>query len=231
MGDDKQPLTAEQVAAFLIEQPDFFQQNPTVFESLELNSVPEGTISLAQRQVESLRKKSRQLEQQLALLLDNAHSNSELQDRVHRLCLSLMDADTLPSLLTHLVAELKQEFSAEFVAIRLFSTKKMHFDLEGLEENISQMAIDDADLIEFDSVLSKHKPVCGRLTKAQKKILFNDEAKNVESAACLPLGENASLGLLAIASTDPNRFHSDMGTIYLAFLGEVFIRLIQQHNK
>lgn len=231
MGDDKQSLTAEQVIAFLAEQPDFFQQNPDVLEALALTNAPEGTISLAQRQTENLRKKSRQLQEQLHALLENAHSNSELQERVHRLCLSLMDADSLERLLTLLVKELKQEFLAEYVAIRLFSSKKANFELPELDENIIQMSVNDESLAEFENVLSKQQPVCGRLTNAQKTILFDEEAEHVASVACLPLGGKPAMGILAIASTDPNRFHSDMGTVYLSFLGEVVIRLLRQYHQ
>jgi hypothetical protein len=231
VGDDKQPLTADDVAAFLAEQPDFFQQNPDVLEVLSLNNAPEGTISLAQRQVENLRNKSRQLQEQLHALLENAHSNTELQGRIHRLCLSLMDARNLNDLLTLLISELKQEFLAEFVAVKIFTTEQRHYELANLEENVEQLALSDSSLSAFDTVISKQQPVCGRLTKAQKNILFGAAADEVNSVACLPLADDTDVGLLAIASTDANRFHSDMGTVYLSFLSDVVVRLLRQHSN
>ncbi len=231
MGDDKKPLTVADVAEFLIEQPEFFQENPNVLEALILNDAPEGTISLAQRQTENLRKKSTQLQEQLHALLDNAHSNSELQERIHRLCLALMDTTSLDQLLSLLVKELKQEFLAEFVSIRLFSSKHAHYDLPDTVHNIEQMDIDDDRLTAFDSLRSKQQPICGRLTNDQKTMLFNDNADQVQSVACLPLGDKSMYGLLAVASTDPNRFHSDMGTVYLTFLSDVVIRLLRHHSQ
>lgn len=231
MGDDQQPLTAENVAAFLVEQPDFFQQHPEVLEQIELANAPEGTISLAQRQTENLRKKSRQLQDQLESLLGNAKSNSELQDRVHQLCLSLMDMTSMEALLVCLVEQLKQEFSAEFVAIRLFNSNQMHFQIPSLDENVKLLAADDDSIAVFENVLAKQQPVCGRLTQAQKNFLFDEQVAEVASVACIPLGKNKTQGLMAIASSDPNRFHANMGTVYLSFLGEVVIRLIRQHNS
>jgi len=231
VADDQQPLTAENVATFLVEQPDFFLQHPDLLEQIELANAPEGTISLAQRQAENLRKKSRQLQEQLQALLANAKSNSELQDRVHHLCLSLMDTTSIEALFAGLVAQLKQEFSAEFVAIRLFSSKQVQFKIPLLDENVRQLATDDDSVAVFENVLSKQQPVCGRLTQAQKVFLFEEQADDVASVACIPLGENKTQGLMAIASSDPNRFHSDMGTVYLSFLGDVVIRLIRQHNS
>jgi hypothetical protein len=77
-------------------------------------------------------------------------------------------------------------------------------------------------------MIDKQQPVCGRLTKAQKQLLFAENADNVHSIACLPLGHAPCAGLLAIASEDANRFHADMGTEYLHFLGEVFMRLLRR---
>lgn len=231
MGDDKQPLTADDVAAFLAEQPDFFQQNPDVLEALSLNNAPEGTISLAQRQVENLRSKSRQLHEQLHALLENAHSNTELQDRIHRLCLSLMDSRNLNDLLALLISELKQEFLAEFVSVKLFTTEQRHYEISDLDDNVEQLALSDNRLSAFDTVLSKQQPICGRLTNAQKDILFGDFAESVNSVACLPLSDETDVGLLAIASQDVNRFHSDMGTVYLSFLSHVVVRLLRQHSN
>ena len=50
------------------------------------------------------------------------------------------------------------------------------------------------------------------------------------SVACLPLGHEPCVGILAIASYDERRFHADMATDYLAFLGEVTMRLLRPYG-
>ena len=132
-------------------------------------------------------------------------------------------------LLTLLVKALKQEFGADEVALRLFYSGDDVTKLPDLDGNISQLHVGDKSLKVFDKVLSKQQPVCGRLTKAQKTILFDEQAKQVESIVCLPLGHEPCAGILAIGSYDPNRFHSDMGTVYLTFLGDVLMRLLRQY--
>lgn len=229
MVDDTQSLTQEQVVQYLNENTDFFVNNPDALESVQLNQSPDGTISLAHRQTQRLQVKNKKLHEQLTALIDNAHSNTELQDRVHNLCLRLMDASNIENLLSLLVVELKQEFDADEVALRLFCSENDSAKLPEIEGNISQIHADDKSLKVFDSVLSKQQPVCGRLTKAQKKVLFAEQAQQVESIACLPLGHEPCAGILAIGSYDPNRFHSDMGTVYLAFLGGVLMRLLRQY--
>lgn len=229
MGDDKQSLTVEQVVQYLSDNADFFTDNPEALESLQFNDSPDGTISLAQRQTQRLQLKNQKLNEQLTALIENAHSNTELQDRVHKLCLRLMDAANIKELFNLLVGELKQEFGADEVALRLFFSGDGVADLPETEGNISQLHIDDKSLKAFDSILSKLEPVCGRLTKAQNKVLFGEKATDVASVACLPLGHEPCAGILAIGSSDANRFHSDMGTVYLAFLGDVLMRLLRQY--
>ncbi len=229
MGDDKKLIETEQVIKYLQQNPDFFLREPEIIESLQLADSPEGTISLAQRQVERLRSKSNQLNEQLHALIENARQNTELQARVHSLCLRLMDSSSLEALFPILMSELKQEFTADQVALRLFYGVKELALPEG-KENIAQLHIDDPALDVFDKVLDKHQPICGRLSIAQRKVLFGEQHKDVASAACLPIGHEPCAGFLAIASHDEDRFHSNMATDYLAFLGEVLMRLLRHHG-
>ena len=126
MGDDKATLTNADIEQYLQNHPDLFLQQPQLLELLELNASPEGTISLAQRQLQRLQEKNKQLNEQLHALIDNAHSNNELQQRVHALCLRLLDAPDLKSVIDALVKELKHEFSADDVALRLFYLSLIH---------------------------------------------------------------------------------------------------------
>jgi len=231
VGDDKHAITAEQVSAYLVQHTDFFIEQPDVLESLQLASSPAGTISLAQRQTERLQNKNNQLQEQLHALIDNARQNNALQTRVHQLCLKLMDTDSIDALLPLLVTELKLEFKADEVALRLFYSGEAVPTLPETNENIVQLHADDAALKVFDGILAKQRPVCGRLSKQQKALLFEQQAEQVQSVACLPIGHSPCAGILAIASHDTNRFHADMGTDYLSFLGEVIMRLLRPYTN
>lgn len=230
MGDDQLELTTEQVATYLKKHPDFFISEPAVLDSLQLSTSPEGTISLAQRQLDRSVQKNEKLQTQLNSLLFNARKNNELQSRVHQLCLRLMDAKSLDELLPLLMNEFKREFEADEVTLRLFYNGDAKIDLPKLADNIVQHHIDDEDFKVFDRILAKQQPVCGRLTQAQKNVLFGDKAEQVQSVACLPLGHEPCAGLLAIASFNENRFHADMATDYLSFLGEITMRLLRPYH-
>ncbi len=230
MGDIKQPIGVEEVLAYLEANPEFFLHHPDGLEHLILSSAPAGAISLSQRQTERLQARNNQLQEQLHSLIDTARQNTKLEARVHGLCLRLLDTNNLNSLLPLLMTELKQEFNADEIGLRLFYSESKYVLPEGLE-NITQCHIDDESLIVFDKVLERGHPVCGRLSNAQKTVLFTEVKNKVASIACLPIGHDPCCGLLAIASYDQDRFHSDMATDYLAFLGEVLMRLIKMHNQ
>lgn len=227
MDDVKLELTTEQVSAYLKKHPDFFINQPSALDSLQLSTAPEGTISLAQHQLERCVQKNEKLHSQLNSLIYNARKNNELQSRVHHLCLRLMDAKGLDELLPLLMGELKREFEADEVTLRLFYTGDAKIALPNLTDNIGQHHVDDEGFKVFDRLLAKQQAVCGRLTLAQKTVLFGEQAQQVQSVVCLPLGHQPCAGLLAIASFDENRFHADMATDYLSFLGEITMRLLR----
>ena len=230
MGDNQQLLTAQQIKDYLADNPDFFLTHSDALEGLQLNDSPEGTISLIQRQNERLQAKNQQLHVQLQSLIDNARQNTALQSRIHQLCLRLMDAPSFGALLPMLMKELKQEFNADEVALRWFYSGESEPKLPETEENVLPQHADANNLRIFDKILSKQQPVCGRLSKAQKEYLFAEKADNVKSVACLPLGHEPCAGLLAIASYDEDRFHADMATDYLSFLGEVAMRVLRPYH-
>jgi len=228
MGDNKQQITVDDVIAYLDANPEFFLHYPDALENLVLSSAPAGTISLAQRQAARLQTKNSQLQEQLHSLIETARQNNMLQARVHDLCLKFMDMPNLAALLPVLMTELKQQFNADEIALKLFYSDAEHA-LPDTIDNITQCHIDDVSLKVFDRVLSKQEPVCGRLSKAQKTILFGEVQEKIASIACLPIGHEPCCGLLAIASYDEHRFDADMATDYLAFLGEILMRLFRMH--
>ena len=227
MGDNQQSLTAEQISMYLAENNDFFIKNPQVIERLQLNVAPEGIISFSQKQTEQLQAKNKQLQQQLHDLIDNARQNMAVQNRINQLCLRVLDAASFDDLLMLLMTDFKQEFSADEIALHLFSSHNDTLILPQTDKNIS--VHHSEELHDFDKILAKQKIVCGRLSLAQKKSFFLDKAGSIESIACVPLGRDPCLGILAIASTDEDRFHADMGTDYLQFLSCIIANVLQPY--
>jgi uncharacterized protein len=55
----------------------------------------------------------------------------------------------------------------------------------------------------------------------QRDFLFGPESPSIGSVALVPLGDNGSLGLLALGSAERERFHPGMSTEFLKRMGEL----------
>ena len=71
--------------------------------------------------------------------------------------------------------------------------------------------------------------MCGRSSDEQKNVLFGEDAKNVKSAAVIPLSAGAQLGLLGLGSDDETRFQLSMGTDFLIQIGELISASLAVH--
>jgi uncharacterized protein YigA (DUF484 family) len=216
MSDDKTSLK-EVVSNYLRENPGFLEENPDVLESLQINHSSGTAVSLIERQVEQLRASNEDLNNRLNNLVRVAAENEQLISRLHRLTLELMPVDSRSEFFTQLGNSLLNDFNADILQICLADEQAaaeagddvIHFDIE-------QTGADS-----FAAVLEKGEVVCGRLNEAKLEYLFHSKARWVRSTALVPLGEQGALGMMAIGSSDENRFYPGMGTLFLDLLADV----------
>ncbi|MBT2970249.1 MAG: hypothetical protein B6D72_17285 [gamma proteobacterium symbiont of Ctena orbiculata] len=208
----------EQVAEYLDLHPDFFTNRPELLGKIEIPHESGTAVSLIERQVETLRKQLQESQRQLSELLQVARSNEILQERMHRLTLELIDAATFEEVLNALEDELHDDFKADAVELRLFSSS--HID-DHLDETLNGQAAT------FEQFFSQNQPICGRLEQDQLDYIFGTEGDRITSTALIPLKSEGVLGLLAIGSCDADRFAPHQGTEFLTRLGEVISRTLQ----
>jgi len=229
---------AEEVEAFLRRHPDFIRERPELLEALELpHPTPQGVVSLIERQVAVLRRRNRELEQQLQALVQVARENDRLNERMQRLTVALLEAESLGDLLSALHESLVGEFKADGVSLRLFRPAPPR--AEALEDlvDLAWDARDGAEAAELGTLLRPGaRPLCGPLRHEQYAYLFGPRAEAMGSAAVLPLTAPPApglppqlVGLLAVGSADPRRYHAGMGTLFLAHLGRVVGRALARH--
>src|SRR5437588_10230969 len=86
-------MNTDDLARFLRANPQFFDQNPELLESLQVPHPHGGwAIPLAERQTVALREKARVLEGRLGELISNAAQNDAISEKVHRLTVALVGA-------------------------------------------------------------------------------------------------------------------------------------------
>ncbi|PID47386.1 MAG: phytochrome sensor protein [Proteobacteria bacterium] len=212
------------VVEFLSAHPRFFLNYPELLEALEVRQGVTGATSLLERQVVVLRQKNQQLESQLGGLISVARSNEQIMKRLQHLTLELLRADSLDMLLSTCQDVLRGDFNADFVSFRLFCDKpaKGVPDLHFVKSNHKMVQA-------LGELLDNGRPACGPRSEDQLNFLFPDNGSRVASAALIPLQCNNDIGLLALGSLDAERFHADMGTVFLGHLGELIATAIAQH--
>lgn len=208
----------ESIAAYLQHNPDFFERHQALLARLRLPHVRGGsTISLVERQIEVLREKHAALEGKLADLVRVARGNDAIADKLHRFTRRLLGSRTREDAISATEASLREDFDARNAVLVLIGQQADSTP----QRFLRTIRADDANLKSFETLFASGKPRCGQARDSQREFLFGADANDIGSIALVPLGEKGSVGLLAIGSTDRDRFHPGMSTEFLARMGEL----------
>lgn len=216
-------LSAHEVAAWLRRNPRFLRHYPDLALSLIVPREDGPAASLTSYQLEVLREKNRELNRRLNELYGNAQDNERLTIRTHQLALALIGAGNAADTVRTMVACLREDFQGDAVRVLLFAP------IENLAADWLQV-LDEGDtrLAPFRDCLSGSEPICGRLNPDKMPLLFGEDHRNAQSVALIPL---PGTGLIAIGSSDGNRFFPGMGTLFLRLMGESFIAALSRFGK
>ena len=230
MSNSITPITEDDIANFLVNTPDFFERHAQLLSSVRFVS-PHGqrAVSLQERQADMLREKIRALEHRMMEMIRNGSDNAVLADRLHRWSQSLLMAQHPADLPSIIVDEIQHHFMVPQVAIRVWRVAES-FQIEPFAQGVSD------EVKAFAQGL--RAPYCGANAEFEA-VDWLAHPHEAQSVALLPLRSNqspwvtdgtegvaepssdTSLGLLVLASPDPQRFHSSMGTDLLNRIAEL----------
>jgi len=217
-GIPAQQSEEETVAHYLQQNPEFFENHLPLLARLRLpHARGSSTISLVERQVEVLRERHASLEQKLADFVTVARANDAVAEKLHRFTRRLLRAQTRQSAIEQLEASLREDFDSFQSVLVLFGEQ----DAVVPQRFVRQVDREDVNLKSFESLFTSGKPRCGQARDSQREFLFAADAPDIGSVALVPLGDHGSLGLLALGSTDRDRFHPGMSTDFLARLADL----------
>ena len=225
-------ISADRVAAWLRDNPDFFTQRDDLLELLRLPDPRGEAVSLLERQAQVLRSRNQELRDRLNALLDVARENDGLFEKTRQLVLRLVEARNAEQLFSTLVDSLMNDFQCDAVSLIVYGHD---LDVSG-ELRAHVRCISEDDLHEaLQVLLRKGNPVCGILRDVEVEQLFGDKREQARSAAMVPLAFQSRQGVLAIGSADAQHFRSSMGTLFISHIGDVLSRrladLLRQPNK
>jgi hypothetical protein len=216
----------ESIAAYLQHNPEFFERHQALLARLRLPHVRGGsTISLVERQIEVLREKHAGLEGKLAELVQVARGNDVIADKLHRFTRRLLRARSRADAISHIDSSLREDFDAFHAVLVLIGDPAD----STTQRFVRYLRADDPSLKSFETLFTSGKPRCGQARDSQREFLFGSDANDIGSIALVPLGEKGSVGLLAIGSTDRDRFHPGMSTEFLARMGELVADSLGPH--
>ena len=210
-----QGITEADIANYLATSPGFFERHAELLGSVQLaNPHGQRAISLQERQMEMLRDKIKAFERQIIEMIRNGQDNVAIADKLHRWTRALMLTANAADLPDVLVRELKHQFTIPQGAIRVWGGAEAFAGLA-----FARPVGDDAK--SFASSLAV--PYCGANTGFEA-VQWLDAPALALSIALVPLRHESltgAFGLLVLASPDPTRYTADMGTEFLARIGEV----------
>lgn len=223
-GDDQavassgEPISEMAVRQYLMENPDFLQCNPDLLDFLQVNHATGSAISLVEKQVSVLRERNIDMRRRLSGLTTNARNNDELYDLTRKLVLQLIEAGTPAQMAAAFSEAMSRDFDVEHACCIVFDetlTPSPGLRVERRE---------DADAA-IGSLLRGESAVCGALRDTELRYLFPEGGK-VGSAALVALRDGDIKGVVAVGSSDANRYNNTVGTLFLSHLADVMVRIL-----
>jgi uncharacterized protein YigA (DUF484 family) len=215
MNPTEHPITEDDIANFLANTPDFFERHAELLASVQLSSGHGNrAVSLQERQAGMLRDKIKGLETKVVEMIRHGQDNVLIADKMQRWTRRLLQTAQARDLPGTMVEGITTEFQIPQAAIKVWGVNGIFSD-ESFATGVSE------DAQTFASSLTT--PYCG-VNSGFESVNWLPEPAMALSIALIPLraaaGAQAS-GLLVLASPDPERFHSGMGTDFLERLGEL----------
>lgn len=213
-------MKAEEVVRYLQDNPGFFEDHAEALAQIYIPHPHGGrAIPIAERQILTLREKSRMLEGKLAELIQFGEENDAIGEKMHRLCVALLSVRDLQALLQALYFHLREDYAVPHAALRIWDRSGEGIEFAPVSEDVRRYA------------MNMEHPFCGPDANPEVLTWFGDTAVQLRSIACMALrdGGGACFGMLALSSEDAMRFYPEMGTLYLKRLGELLSAALQRH--
>ena len=209
-------LTAEVVAEYLKDHPDFFQQRPELVDQMALPHQKLGSVSLVHVQLARQRQRIEELEEEITTLMSLAANN----DRTFH---EFMDLQEQILQCSHLHAVCRAiETKAQLLGLKAY--------VRLLDHPHPRYTLAKEQWQRFSTNHFNGKSAyLGRLRQADRQLLFGEDtsAPEMGSYVVLPLVQRSAQGVLAFASEDGGHFQPCMDTLFLRHLALVLSHLIE----
>jgi uncharacterized protein YigA (DUF484 family) len=218
------PITEEDIANFLVNTPDFFERHAELLSAVRLTSPhSHRAVSLQERQAEMMREKIRVLELRMMDMMRHGTENEVLIERMQHWVKSLLMTTNARDLPHTLADHIQRDFMVPQVAIKVWGVSEA-FQIEPFAQSVIDPIKEFAASLRtpyvginqnFDAVQWLPDPAV-----VQSVALIALRATRAEDTPQTAM-EQPVIGLLVLASPDPQRYYEGMGTTLIERMGDL----------
>lgn len=204
------PFKDEEVANFLQHNPQFFEEYADLVANIFV-AHPHGgeVISLAQKQIFTLREKNQKLENTLQRWMHYGKENDQLNKKMHELTLALISARNQSAVLSTIKDTVPTLFQVSHLALRLW------------------WPFHATPAVDAHAYFAEHPvPHCSETLPYEIRQWLEDDSHILQSFAVIPLQREKLFGVLLLGSVDKNRFSAEHDTLYLSRLSTLLTEAI-----
>lgn len=205
-------LKPADVLTYLQANPGFFEKHKEALASLSVPKKGGNILSLHALKADKLVKQAESLKTRQMQLISTAHANAVVAETVFAAAIALVRCRTLPALRKYLQTGLTEHL--ELSAIRLFTVG---------EESATALPA------ETIHALCPQPLTLMPLDAGQHRQLFGPKTNNLKSVCLMALTQpdGTYLGLLAMGSSQAERFHAGQATEFAEFLRQITSTVLQ----
>lgn len=218
-------LTAETVAEYLKDHPDFFIERPELVSRLAFSHHQQGAVSLVEVQMRRQRQRIEELEEDITQMMSLAAKNDRTFQQLMTLQQTLLTCQSLTSLEQH-IQQYSQQIGLKSHLLLLNSNQQA----AGL---VSESLSSDTLKRFITNHLNGKSAYLGRLNRQDRHALFggdrfaNNDMSELGSYVILPLNQHHPIGLLAFSSQEGGHFQPEMDTLFLRHLASLVTFMVQ----
>ncbi|MCX7546136.1 DUF484 family protein [Marinicella gelatinilytica] len=206
-------ISKKDIVAYLQANPTFFAEHPALLQELTVPDEQGQLQQMATFQARTLQHQNRQLKNQMKQLIHHAKLNEVLMNRVYELLVELAVSDK-HDFLHRFVNFVQDHFASDY-----FKLSCRNEFLHELPSTICE-PLTAAQKSQFTVFQHQIEPLSGRLPQSQIEAMFGGH-KDIRSAIIIPLGPQATYGLMGFASCDEEKFMPHSASDILQKLGHI----------
>lgn len=216
-------LDDQAVVDYLQRHPEFFIRNAQAVEAMRVPHPVRGTVSLVEWHMARARNHINVLEENMALLMEQANANESLFYRLLNLQARLVSASSLDDMLMRF-HRWARELGLAGATVRLFPDRwRLGAPSKFTHLVLSRQAFEPLRIQRLGQSQHYLGPLHG-----PELLVMMPEAKAIGSVAMSMLGQDGSLGVMLFSSRDVNHYQQGQGTQLLQEISLMLPELLER---